>query len=189
MRLHRAALPGGPLNGWVFHGTSGPNIDRIRYEGLRTTDLHLRDADGDWIASGTHWATPWLASWYAEDCILSAGDAALPLGFVAARITDLAREGDLVPDFASVDFPIVERLGLSRDQLQDVWEKSAGDWSASFRILQAFGCTAPVGPDMLRVITNMDELGLLLSEALMDDAGLLPEQEDRTEHVPSGFRP
>jgi hypothetical protein len=167
--LARESRTGGPLEGWLFHGTSGAEAESIAAEGLRTTDVLLRDEDGQYWTDGTHWATAWIAAFYAEDRIESTGDPDLPLALVAARLSDIGAEGVLAQDEQSLDAPIVSRLGETLEGVAATYERALADgqepWRASLAATGSLVCLSPVGPERLAVIRGLSDVARLLESA------------------------
>lgn len=169
--LHEAAAPGSPLDGWVFHGTSLEQARSILSSGMNATDVLLRDGfpdrDGNptqrWT-TGTYWATPAIAAYYAEDKIEQREEPNALLAIVAARLADVEGEGMMEVDEQSLDCPIETRLGRSAEDIFGDWDASTKSWEDCLRIYGSAVCLSPVGPECMKLITSSDDLADILAE-------------------------
>lgn len=164
--LHEAAGPGGPLEGWLFHGTSANRARKILREGVRTTEASAR-IDGmtghaDWFwTEGTHWGHPKVAAFYAEDRIESTGRPDLDLAIVAVPVAELEACGPFSADGQSIDCPLYTRLGRPQAETDALWAASRQDSRASLDVLGSLLVLGPVGPGELRLLrtaTDVEEL-------------------------------
>jgi len=164
--LHEVASPGGPLEGWLFHGTCAGCAGLIADEGVTTTDCLVPDADGAWTwDQGTHWGTPKVAAFYAEDRIESRDDPGLELAIVAARVSDLVPCGPFATDGQTIDCPLYTRLERPAVGTDACWEASDKGWEAC---LDAFGTVVvlgPVGPWDLEVLRCAGDVEALVAAA------------------------
>jgi hypothetical protein len=155
--LHEAWSPGGPLEGWLFHGTSEDRARSIAEDGVTTTESLFRE-DGatghdDWHwTDGTHWGIPKVAAFYAEDRIESTEDPDLELAIVAARVADLEECGTFSADGQTIDCPLHTRLGRPEAETETLWDASAQDWKACLSVLGTLLVLGPVGPDEVRIL-------------------------------------
>jgi hypothetical protein len=163
MALHEASQPGGALEGWVFHGTSIDNAATIEYEGLTSSRALADHPDGSsgWT-EGTHWGTPKVAAFYAEDLIESEEDPDLELAIIAARIDDLMTCGAFVTDGQTVDEPLYTRLDADKSAILERWEASPKAWRDC---LECFGSLLVLGnvpADNIHLIESMDDVVTIL---------------------------
>ncbi|MTH95303.1 hypothetical protein [Roseibium sp. RKSG952] len=108
----------------VFHGTSSKVLDVIMTQGLSPTDVTAAvRADIGWD-SGSFWGTPRTATAYAIDTAKERHPGWEPV-LLAAPISILEAQCQLVCDGATIDFPL---KGLTRLEEPGVFEKwrSAG---------------------------------------------------------------
>jgi len=164
LALHEAAQPGGPLHGWAFHGTDQYTAGIIRIQGVTTTHAVAQvEMGGPWIETdGTHWGTPKVAAFYAEDLIEKHGDPDLDLCVVAVRISDLEGWGEFAVDGQTLDCPLATRLGRSEEEVFRQWEESAQDWQACWDVMGTLLVLAPVGHEDLHVLNGTDDLERLI---------------------------
>lgn len=165
--LHDASRPGGALDSWLFHGTTGVRADSIAVDGLSTTDVDMVDDDGHrWESDGTYWATAALAARYAEDRAESAEDDALPLALVAVPRDALEAEGEMAPDIRSVEWPLVSWTGQDSDAVQAAWEATGRTADDCLALTGAIVCLSPVGPERLVILRTAADLEALLAAAM-----------------------
>lgn len=164
--LNAAAVPGGPLDGWTFHGAAGHSLESIENDGLHATEVMMRDGDEQWWTAGTYWATPRVAAWYAEDTAEGMDPPDWDFGIVAARIADVAECGQLAPDEQTIDSPIASVIGRDAESLYAEWEADPRrEWTEAYRIYESFVCLGPVGPDALCVIRSEKDLEAVIAAA------------------------
>jgi len=168
--LHEAARAGGPLEGWLFHGTSASRARKIAREGVITSESLAR-ADGmtgheDWFwTAGTHWGHPKVAAFYAEDLIESSGRSKLDLAIVAVPLSELEASGPFSADGQSIDCPLYTRLGRTQAETDALWDSSKQDSQASLAVLGSLLVLGPVGPEALRVLRSAADVEDLVREA------------------------
>jgi len=111
--LAEATKPGGPMEGWLFHGTSSSRGQAIMEDGMEPTEVLRRDEDGQYLSQGSFWGTALTAAWYAEDTLLNRADGTEWPVIVAVHPSSLDDEGELVADEATLDFPdlLIRELG------------------------------------------------------------------------------
>lgn len=160
--LHEAAAPGGPLDGWLFHGTTADVASLVQYEGVTTTEALCQTRGGNWKwTEGTHWGIPKVAAFYAEDRIESFDDPDLDLAILAVRTADLEECGRFSADGQTVDCPVYTRLGRPDAETDRMWDASAKDWKAC---LEAFGTLLVLGavpPGLSHTLTSADDVAQL----------------------------
>jgi len=68
LAVHDASRPGGPLDGWVFHGTSKADALAMAEDGMDARGVMMRTpgTDETWWTEGTYWATAWIAAFTGE---------------------------------------------------------------------------------------------------------------------------
>lgn len=159
--LHEATAPGGPLHGYVCHGTSVDRTRTIAIQGLTTTEVLMRDGPEDsngypeqrWT-DGTYWGIPTVAAFYAEDLIESLENPNLELAIVIARLEDICQEGEMTVDEMTLDSPLSERLDRTEEELWQDWEQSAQSWQDGLTIYGSVVCLAPIGPEYLHILST-----------------------------------
>ncbi len=169
--LHEAARPNGPLDGWAFHGATARAAMSIMREGLSPSHAVVNgpEAPDDWVTvEGTHWGTPAVAAFFAEDRIETYDDPRLSLAILAARIDDLAEHGDLVSDGQMLDCPLLSRLEVTEEALLADWEASDKGWRACWRnygtiVVQGMGIP-PGSMTMLRTEADVATLVARIAE-------------------------
>lgn len=174
--LVEASLPGGPLDGHLFHGTASDAAGEMSYQGMDTTfAIAGRDACETYEETeGTHWGTPKVAAFYAEDRIESRDDPDLELAIVVARRADLEASGEFAVDAQTLDCPLYTRLDRPQEATDAAWEGSSRDWRAC---LDAYGTLLVLGPveaDRLRVLRTVEELHEYVAE-IQSDADYGPQ--------------
>jgi hypothetical protein len=157
--LHEAAQPGGPLEGYLFHGCTQMTADSILAEGMDLTEVLLDDPSHDdrhLEREGTFWASPSVAAFYAEDRV-DALDGDIPLCLIAVPREALEAAGKWEPDIMSVYPCMSERLGRAEADLLAEWDASSKDAEASFRVFESVAVLgAPKVADMT-VIRDLDD--------------------------------
>lgn len=168
LELAEAAAPGGPLEGWAFHGTSPDRAQWIAIEGMKETEaLPDNGPNAGVMSTGTHWATPLVAAFYAEDLILSRDPDIDPMNelvIVAARISDLETCGLLVTDGATVDWPIVDRLAGTEEEIRSRWEASRKQWQDCWKVFGTLLVLGEVPAHHLTMLNGIEDLAALLQE-------------------------
>lgn len=156
--------PGGPLEGWVFHGTDSSRADEIASVGMESTTAHVPTDDGDWDEQqGCHFGSANLAAFYAEDYLES--DSSLDLAIFAAPLDLLAQHGELTGDAMMVLYPVPGRMRLDTEQaIEQAWEASAKDWQASLRILETVIVLGDIPRTSLVQLRHLDDLHTLLDD-------------------------
>lgn len=120
-QLRIASAIGGPLEGWVFHGTYKMAGEVIKADGLSETSAIVPLPGGDWTeTTGVHFGTPSVAAFFAEDRIESFDDPDLELMIFGAPLERLTQWGELAADGAMIDVPLYSRLHRSMDCV-DAW--------------------------------------------------------------------
>jgi hypothetical protein len=170
-RLDALARPGQPFEDWLFHGTSGSNADLIMSEGMNLSPAQVSlddqsysfdDAAPRWFwSNGTHWASPLVAAYYAEDTLLGNYPPEEDIAIIVIRRKDLESCGELVVDGQTVDSPIFSRLALGRGA-EDEWDSSSRTAKNCLRIFETVVCLGAPSQDMLHEIRTMDDLNRLL---------------------------
>lgn len=171
--IYKHTQPGGALEGYLFHGTSGERSDSIEQHGLMTSDVLMRHEEETWWTEGTYWGTLPVASYYAEDAVFGRYDGDVPDQahpdpvFVAVHTSALEEAGELFADEQSMDCPIARHL---EGNIEDInaelksFEESGVCPNAddSLRLIGSLVCTAPVGPEVLTTIRNKEDLNAFL---------------------------
>lgn len=107
---------GGPLEGWLFHGSSGDAIASIESWGLVKTYASVMNNAGKWIETeGVHFGSANVAAFFAEDRIESLGDPSVELAIFGAPLNSLRSLGTLATDANMVDIPLYSRLRTPED--------------------------------------------------------------------------
>ena len=167
--LHEAAQPGGPLEGWLFHGTCEEHARAIAEEGVTTTyavaRMDYETGDDDWAETeGTHWGIPKVAAFYAEDLIESKDDPSLDLAIVAVRIDDLMECGDFCADGQTVDCPLYTRLGRTEAETDALWNASLKDTEACLAVHGTLLVLGPVPAGDVRILRSAADVEELARE-------------------------
>jgi len=168
--LHEAAAPGGPLEDWAFHGTTSDAARWIERDGVAATHAVVDEDGCSYRTEATHWATPKVAAFYAEDRIESFQDPRVELAIVAASMETLEEHGRFAADANSVDGPIVSRMALTEHEAYDRWEHSPKGWRDCLAAFESFLVLGPVGPEAVRVIRGLDDLNALIAETALAPA-------------------
>lgn len=165
--LHQASLPGGPLEGWAFHGTDGECAGSICDEGMGFTEAWVVcGPDEHKQIEGTHWATPKVAAFYAEDRIESLEDDTIDLVLVAIPVRTLEKLGVLYPDANTIEYPISSRLGRTEADLWSAWNASEQDALASWSIYGTVVSDALILPEDMVFVENMNDVHALIERAM-----------------------
>lgn len=163
--LHEAALPGGPLDGWVFHGAAAATCGKIAREGMRATHAVVnseRSPDRWREVKGCHFGKPAVAAFFAEDRIESTDDPDLRLGILAVRLEDLSDLGRIAADGQMLDCPLTSRLGRSEEEIYALWDASAKGWRDCLDIYGAVVVLSGVPADRMTVLTCRADVAQLV---------------------------
>lgn len=180
-RLDALARVGGPLEGWVFHGTTAEKSFRIEESGMLPTEAMVRSGDDMWFDEGSFWGRPLVAAGYAEDVERMNLELDEPLAIVATRISDLEEMCDLGVDEATLDFPEERLTRLSQEELSRRWSAleaslapRAPTWSDSYEIVGSFVAfhESALGPEGLFLLRNSADLESLLLKHSIYESGL-----------------
>jgi hypothetical protein len=166
-RLHEAASSGGPLEGWIFHGTAADRASLIAAVGVDTTYAVAGGDDAaEWDETeGSHWGTAPVAAFYAEDLIESTEDDRLRLAIVAVRIADLETDGPFVVDGQTLDCPLDTRLERDSDAIDADWRKSSQGWRDCLDIFGTLLVLGPVPQGQVHVLKTLQDVEALVAEA------------------------
>lgn len=130
-------MAGGPLKGWVFHGTDGEASLGIEEEGILESIAYVPTTNGEWEESkGVHFGTANVAAFFAEDRIESKEDPDIDMIIYGASLAALKNCGDLAVDGQMLDQPLSSRTRVSEKEVFTTWEASAKDWKASLDVLE-----------------------------------------------------
>ena len=165
--LHEAATPGGPLEGWLFHGAAAATAERILCEGMKTTHAvvaHPSKPDRWLDRKGVHWGVPAVAAFYAEDRIESTGDPDLDLAIVGVRLSDLEDLGRLAVDGQTLDCPLASRIGRSETEIYALWDASAKDWRACLDLYGTVVALTPVPARHLRMLKSTEDVLAMIED-------------------------
>lgn len=140
--------PGGPLDGWLFHGTTSQRADGIMASGMEPTEVMLRIGGSFDYVGGSYWGRPLIAAGYAEDPERFEGHIENPISIVAIRLNDLSAECALAVDEPTLDFPVERLIGMTPEELEKKWapRDPSADWLDSLEVL---GSVAALHDDAL----------------------------------------
>jgi len=137
-----AAKEGGPLEGFLFHGT-----DDLTADGLAASGFRARSC----------WAIPEIAGIYARGRAYFRDSRP---ALVAVRLSDLPQDG-LHYDERAIEDPV----GRPYTQVRRIWEEWGGyrgGWRACLEATGSILMTDPVGPELIvGIIRSKDDLGNL----------------------------
>lgn len=123
----------------LFHGTSERALERIMIDGMEPVECSqalppdLRDD-----CNGSFWGTIDTAAAYADDTATERHPDSLPV-IIAIRVSTLENDCQIVPDGATVDFPLKGLTRLSDPEVAAYWSEFGLDrhWRESLRDLGA----------------------------------------------------
>lgn len=152
-------VEGGRLSGWVFHGTDEFAAEHIRQEGIKRSFAIVSDAKNNWTqTTASHFGTPNLAAFFAEDRIESLEDDSIELSIFGARLADLEEFGEFAVDGQMLDCPVPSRLSLDENDISSEWETSKKDWRACFDIFETVVVLADIPAQTLIEFKNINDL-------------------------------
>ena len=126
-----------------FHGTSDFLLDDIQIDGLVPDDVSqaLLEGDKDKGVYGTFWGSLGTANAYAVDTSLERHPGSRPVLF-ASTIASRLEDSIIVPDGATLDFPLDGLTKLGDDQILDKWTDANCDldWGDALHDLGAVIC-------------------------------------------------
>lgn len=150
---------GGPLEGWVFHGTdevAAPGIDNT---GLVRAVAYIPMANNEWIETeGVHFGTANVAAFFAEDRIESREDPDLELVIYGAPLAELKKCGPLAVDGQMLDVPLYSRVKTPEADVFHVWRQSSQDWQACLRIFETVVVLADIPRKLLTAFKSVDDV-------------------------------
>lgn len=163
------------MDGWVFHGTSAARAERILSEGMRTTFAIANDRGaGQWReCAATHWGTPAVAAFYAEDLIESLEDPHLELALIAARLDDLRSLGPMAADGQTLDCPLLSRLERPEHEILSAWDASDMGWEACRELYGTFVLLSPVPGGLMQRLGSPGDVEEL-ADAYVAAPGIAP---------------
>ena len=154
---------GGPLEGWVFHGTDDIAGKSIALEGLHKSAAITSDNGCDWQeAQGVHFATANVAAFFAEDRIESLSSPEIGLVIWGAPLQALSELGALVADGQMLDCPIYSRIKADQQEAHMLWDASPRDWQACLRIFETIVVLGDVPAERLVAFRHMRDVALFL---------------------------
>jgi hypothetical protein len=169
--LHDAYQEGGPLEHYLFHGTSLKCARYIQKEGVHATEVLMQDEDDEdnqcWTTTGTYWANPLIAAFYAED--KQYNNPNIKLAIIACPKDHIISEGIMAIDLQSLDCPLCDRLGKSEDDILNAWEGSEQTWEDCIRIYGSAVCLSPIGPEKITVIKTLEDIYNLIEAVRQQD--------------------
>lgn len=123
---------------FLFHGTSSKALEDIRATGFDPTDVSLAVPDAPNQFGGSFWGTAPTALSYALDTANERHPGSDPV-IIAVKRASLERDCLLVPDLATLDFPIDGLTRLEEPGVREKWEENDYDlpWEDSLRDLGA----------------------------------------------------
>ncbi|MCV9964204.1 hypothetical protein OIU34_20170 [Pararhizobium sp. BT-229] len=146
----------------LFHGTSERALERILLDGMEPVECsHALPPDcRDDCEYGSFWGNIDTAATYADDTAAERHPDSLPV-IIAIRVSTLENDYRIVPDGATVDFPLKGLTRLDDPEVAAYWSDFGLDrhWPESLRDLGAVVAihdfTIPI-EDMV-VIRSMDD--------------------------------
>lgn len=162
--LDAAQKKGGPLDGWVFHGTVFPRAESIDVEGLQLTSAYVIENGCAIPSQGVHFGTPKVAAFFAEDLIAAGYPPDVGLVIYGAPLAYLERHGDLLADAYMVEIPLTCRLNVASEaHALRLWESSDQDWKACLNILGTVIVDAPIPAVLLKKFESPADLAAILT--------------------------
>lgn len=150
---------GGPLEGWVFHGTDGLAAQAIEVEGLRRSYAIISTHSDEWDESqGVHFGSANVAAFFAEDRIESLEDAEIELVIFGAPLSAIQNIGTLAPDAQMLDCPLYSRLKVSTENIDSQWMNSTKGWQAGLQLLETVVVLNDVAPRILTSFRCVDDV-------------------------------
>ena len=104
----------------IFHGTSNTRADDILENGMVPTDIIHAIAAGSFNDAGSFWGDIHTAAAYAEDTVAERDPGSEPV-ILMANVPDLEAEFQLLPDLATLDFPMKGLTKLDDQAVYDNW--------------------------------------------------------------------
>lgn len=123
---------------FLFHGTSTKALKNIRATGFDPTDVSLAVPDFPGQFGGSFWGAATTALSYALDTSEERHPGSEPV-IIAVKRASLEGECLLVPDLATLDFPIDGLTRLEEPGVRERWEENDYDlpWEDGLRDLGA----------------------------------------------------
>lgn len=112
----------------LYHVTAASNAERIQREGVRPV---------------SYWSTDDLVSYYAETI---RDEGSQPVVF-RVDLNDL--DPRLIePDYESIAEPITTAIGMSEEEVHELWENSSQNWQDSLKIVGSIRYRGVVRPSL-----------------------------------------
>ena len=119
----------------LFHATSARNLLSIAREGLRS-GAYFTSCDD-------------LLAYYEE----TVEDEGATPAILQVSLLGLA-EAALLPDMPGIEEPITTVIGMSEDDVQDLWNSSGQTWRDSLEIVRSLRYASQISPEMILVVTE-----------------------------------
>lgn len=153
----------------LFHGTSERALDGIAIEGMEAIECShaLPPDDRDDERFGTFWGSIDTAATYADDTAAERHEDSLPV-IIAIHVSTLEWLASIVPDGATVDFPLDGLTLLHDPDVAAYWSDfgMTRPWRESLRdlgaVLALHGQNIHI--DDMTVIRSMDDFDLVVEE-------------------------
>jgi hypothetical protein len=154
----------------VFHGTSERALEGMEIAGMEAIQCShaLPPDDRDEEQHGTFWGSIDTAATYADDTAAERHEDSLPV-IIAIPVSTLEWLGTIVPDGATVDFPLDGLTRLDDPEVAAYWSDfdMTVPWRESLRDLGAVVALhgRNIHIDDMTVIRSMDDFDLVAEEA------------------------
>lgn len=169
--------PGGPLTGWVFHGTAAAAADSIALEGMDTTDAIASTRPGVWSnTEGCHFGSANVAAFFAEDLIESTENPDLELAILGVPLERLKACGEFAADGQMIDCPLYSRLRTSESEVYAALEGPHLSWDACWDLLETVLVLGPVPADLFVHFRSTEDLQRHLQSDGQRQKDLAPEK-------------
>lgn len=149
----------------VFHGTSNIRASSILDYGMEPTDLSHATLNGR--SMGSFWGNVRTAASYAEDTSKWRESIAEPT-LLAVRTDQLYNDFELLPDYATVDFPLKGLTQLDDPEVLDFWynQEIEHTWQKSLAHLGAFTVAheSEIDPAIIFQIESLEDVERLLHQ-------------------------
>ena len=156
---------GGPLEGWVFHGTDGRAADVIAEHGLAASTSVVSLQPDEWQETpGVHFASANVAAFFAEDRIESLASPGIELALFGVPLATLDQLGTLAPDGQMLDCPIYSRIKMQETTALVLWENSPKDWTTFLNIFESVIVLEDVPAKHLVQFRHADDLSQFLEK-------------------------
>ena len=166
-QIESLVQPGELLEDYFFHGTANGALTSIINSNIIPSDIYSQQQNIYIKKPVTYWGTLPIAVEYAEDSYSNRFQKVDEIGLIAISKENLLSCGELLPDEASLEFPLYEILDIDPkeldSELETVWQNEI-TWETSLRLVKSVACPNDIPREFLHPLKNISDLENLLHD-------------------------